>query len=131
MAVYHCFVKLSDAHYSKQLVRGRSISRHAPPCDRDDDGGDDGQALHHELYSWRKNCHVEKFQLSLYDNCGEIENFSACGEISDVFYCNLCRFVAKTIIHAVLSQNFATVYMLSCGEKLRPKVHFWRKNDKY
>ena len=72
MAVYHCFVKLSDAHYSKQLVRGRSISRHAPPCDRDDDGGDDGQALHHELYSWRKNCHVEKFQLSMYDNCGEI-----------------------------------------------------------
>ena len=30
VAVYHCFVKLSDAHYSKQLVRGRSISRHAP-----------------------------------------------------------------------------------------------------
>ena len=23
-----------------------------------------------------KNCHVEKFQLSMYDNCGEIENFS-------------------------------------------------------
>ena len=31
-----------------------------------------------------KNCHVEKFQLSMYDNCGEIENFSTCGEISDV-----------------------------------------------
>ena len=39
---------------------------------------------YHELYSWRKNCHVEKFQLSMYDNCGEIENFSTCGEISDV-----------------------------------------------
>ena len=37
-----------------------------------------------KLYSWRKICHVEKFQLSMYINCGEIENFSTCGEISDV-----------------------------------------------
>ena len=29
-------------------------------------------------------------------------NFSfPCGEISDVFYCNLCRFVAKSLIHDV------------------------------
>ena len=49
---------------------------------------------YHELYSWRKNCHVEKFQLSMYDNCGEIENFSTCGEISVQlmgFYSNLCH----------------------------------------
>ena len=26
---------------------------------------------------------------------------------------------------------FATIYALSCGEKLSPKVHLWRKNDKY
>ena len=39
---------------------------------------------YHELYSWRTNCHVEKFQLSMYDNCGEIQSFSTCGEISDV-----------------------------------------------
>ena len=43
---------------------------------------------YHELYStnnsWRKNCYVEKFQLSMYDNCGEIEDFFTCGEISDV-----------------------------------------------
>ena len=31
-----------------------------------------------------KNCHVEKFQLSMYDNCGKTEYFSTCGEISDV-----------------------------------------------
>ena len=24
-----------------------------------------------------------------------------------------------------------TIYALSCGEKLSPKVHLWRKNDKY
>ena len=27
--------------------------------------------------------------------------------------------------------NFATIYALSCGEKLSPKVHLWRKNEKY
>ena len=27
--------------------------------------------------------------------------------------------------------DFATIYALSCGEKLSPKVHLWRKNDKY
>ena len=31
-----------------------------------------------------KNCHLEKFQLPMYDNFGEIENFSTGGEISDV-----------------------------------------------
>ena len=28
--------------------------------------------IYHQLYSRGKNCHVEKFQLSMYDNCGEI-----------------------------------------------------------
>ena len=28
-------------------------------------------------------------------------------------------------------QFFATIYALSCGKKLSPKVHLWRKNDKY
>ena len=44
-----------------------------------------------------KICHVEKFQLSMCDNCGEIDNFSACGEISVQlmgFYRNSRRFVA-------------------------------------
>ena len=54
---------------------------------------------HHGLYSWRKNCHVEKFQLSMYDNCGEIENFSTCGEISVQFM----GFYYKSVIHTVLS----------------------------
>ena len=50
-------------------------------------------------------------QLSMYDNCGEIENFSTCGEISVQligFYCNLCQFVAKSAIHAVMSRNSMT-----------------------
>ena len=45
-------------------------------------------------------------------------------------------------IHAVLLLNllftlfcreiyFATIYALLCGEKLSPKIHLWRKNDKY
>ena len=28
-------------------------------------------------------------------------------------------------------QNLCNFYALSCGEKLSPKVHLWRKNDKY
>ena len=44
---------------------------------------------YHELYSWRKNCHVEKFQLSMYDKLKispHIEKFQMsphdkCGEI--------------------------------------------------
>ena len=28
-----------------------------------------------------KICQLEKFQLSIYDNYGEIENFSTCGEV--------------------------------------------------
>ena len=47
---------------------------------------------YHGLYPWRKNCHMEKFQLSMYDNCGKTENFSTCGEILG---------------------NFATIYALS------------------
>ena len=39
---------------------------------------------YHELYSWRKNCHVEKFQLSMYEYCGDFEIFSTCENISDV-----------------------------------------------
>ena len=27
--------------------------------------------------------------------------------------------------------DFSIIYVLSCGEKLSPKVHLWRKNDKY
>ena len=46
-------------------------------------------------------------------------------------YCNLCHFFAKSVIHAVCREIFATIYALSCGEKLSLKVHLWRKNDKY
>ena len=42
----------------------------------------------------------------MYDNCGEIENFSTCGEILG---------------------NFPTIYALSCGEKLSPKSSIMEK----
>ena len=62
--------------------------------------------------------------ISMCGNCGEIANFPTCGEISEKlmgFYCNLCRFVAKSVICAVLSRILATIYALSCGAKLSPK----------
>ena len=73
---------------------------------------------YHELYSWRKNCHVEKFQLSMYDNCGEI-SVQLMG-----FYCNLCRFVAKSVIHAVLSRNFCHNIRAFVWRKIEPKSTF-------
>ena len=86
---------------------------------------------YHGLYLWRKNCHVEKFQLSMYDNCGEIENFSTCGEISVQlmgFYCNLCRFVAKSVIHAVLLRNlFCHNLRAFMWRKIEPKSTFVEK----
>ena len=77
---------------------------------------------------------MEKFQLSMYDNCGEIENFSTGGEISVQligFYCNLCRFVAKSIIHAVLSRNFCHNLRAFMWRKIELKSTFVEKNDKY
>ena len=58
----------------------------------------------------------------------DVENVAICA-----------KFIA---IHAVLLLNllftlfcreiyFATIYALLCGEKLSPKIHLWRKNDKY
>ena len=32
---------------------------------------------------WRQICHVEKFQISMHDRCGEIQIFSTYGVISD------------------------------------------------
>ena len=78
---------------------------------------------------------MEKFQLSIYDNCGEIESFSICGEISVQlmgFYCNFCRVVAESVIHAVLQQKFLPQFTrFQVEKKLSPKVHLWRKNDNY
>ena len=55
---------------------------------------------------------------------------------------NVAIYAKCIAIYAVLLLNllftlfcceiyFATIYTLSCGEKLSPKVHLWRKNDKY
>ena len=55
---------------------------------------------YHELYLWRKNCHVEKFQLSMYKNCGDIENFSTCEEIFNfptIVIHGKLKFLHKTI----------------------------------
>ena len=36
------------------------------------------------IYLWRKNCHVEKFQISMHDKCGDFWNFSTCRVISNL-----------------------------------------------
>ena len=66
----------------------------------------------------------------MYDNCWEIENFSNCGEISvwlTGFYYNLCCFVAKSVIHAVLSQKFCHNLRDFMWRKIEPKNTFVEK----
>ena len=57
---------------------------------------------YHELYLWKKNCNVEKFQLS-------IQNLN-----------NLWSFIE---VYAVFVPNL-------CGEKSVRRKSVWRKNDK-
>ena len=58
---------------------------------------------YHELYSWRKICHMEKFQIF-------VRNFN-----------NLWSFIK---IYAIFVPNL-------CGEKSVCTKFVWRKNDKY
>ena len=43
------------------------------------------------------------------------------------FYCNLCRFVARSIIHAVLSQNLCHNLRVFMWRKIEPKSTFMEK----
>ena len=52
-----------------------------------------------------------------------VEKNLSCGEIS-VFH-------VWQSVTLFCREIFATIYALSCGEKLSPKVHLRRKNDKY
>ena len=65
-------------------------------------------------------------------------NISTCGVISNLYNSNVYNCWGFIAIYAVLLLNllftlfcreiyFATIYALSCGEKLSPKVHLWRK----
>ena len=58
---------------------------------------------YHGFYPWRKNCHVEKFQLSIQN----LNNLWIFIEVYDVVVPNLC------------------------GEKSVQRKSVWRKNDKY
>ena len=51
----------------------------------------------------------------------------SCGEILG----NVEEMLGNFEIFREILENFATIYALSCGEKLSPKVHLWRKNNKY
>ena len=57
---------------------------------------------------------MEKFQYSLW---GFIAIYAIL--LLNLLFTLFCR------------EIFATIFSLSCGEKLSPKVHLCRKNDKY
>ena len=45
--------------------------------------------------------------------------------------CHYAVLLLNLLFKLFCRKIFATIYALSCGEKLIPKVNLWRKNDKY
>ena len=57
------------------------------------------------IYPWRIFFHVEKFQISVHDRCGEIWDFSTCGVISNFSTWQMWRnliFLHMTNLYGVL-----------------------------
>ena len=83
---------------------------------------------------------VGKLKISLHVEKSEILHIWHVFDVENVaIYAKFMHFIA---IYVVLLLNllftlfchelyFATIYALSRGEKLSPKVNFWRKNDKH
>ena len=115
--------------------------------------------IYHIWDMWRKICHVEKFQISMHDRCGEIWNFSTCGVISNFstwqMWRNLkflhswhvydaenvlkclhvmlfCWKIGFVVIYAVFCEIcFDAIYALLCREKLNQRLHMWREKWQY
>ena len=99
---------------------------------------------HHGRCPWRKICHVEKFQISIHDRCGEIWNFTTCGvilhdkceEIWNFSTCELIlhfstwqmwRNLKSPSLSAICTVSLRNRFVAILSQKLCP----WRKNDKY
>ena len=67
---------------------------------------------------------VEKSKILHIWHVCDVENIAIYMKIYAVLLLNL-------LFTLFCRKIFATIYALSCGEKLSPKVHLWRKNDKY
>ena len=115
--------------------------------------------IYHIWYMWRKNCHVEKFQIFMHDRCVEIWNFSACEEFKKILHIanveksqisphltcvmwrmssqmyNLCCIVVKSVLSRFTlfccKISIVAIYALLYGENFNQKLHMWRKYDKY
>ena len=88
------------------------------------------------LHMWRNfRCHhmtdVDKSEILHIWNVCDVQNIAIYAKFMH-FFCNLGRFLLNLLFTLFCREiYFATIYVLSCGEKLSPKVHLWRKNDKY
>ena len=59
------------------------------------------------IYRWRKIGHVEKFQISIHNRCGEIRNFARFGGISKFYTWQMWRnlkFILFLVVKSVLWQ---------------------------
>ena len=59
------------------------------------------------IHRWRKNDHVEKFQISIHNRCGEIRNFARFGGFSKFYTWQMWRnlkFILFLVVKSVLWQ---------------------------
>ena len=66
----------------------------------------------------------------------KFSTYGVCDVKNVAIYAKFMQFYAVLLLNLLFTLfcrkiYFATIYALSCGEKLGPKVHLWRKNDKY
>ena len=72
-------------------------------------------------YRWRKIGHVEKFQISIHDRCGEMWNFSTCRGFSNFLHNKLEEFYISPCDRCEESWNL-TCFVLQnqfCGDSRR------------
>ena len=66
---------------------------------------------------------------------GWAEKKNVCDVENVAIYAKFIAFYAVLLLNLLFTmfcrEIFATIYALSYGEKLSPKVHLWRKNVKY
>ena len=84
------------------------------------------------IYRWRKIGHVEKFQISIHNICGEIRNFARFGGISKFYTWHMWRnlkFILFLVVKSVLWQFMLFLLKLFCCDlrafvwkEIEPKI---------
>ena len=71
---------------------------------------------------------VEKYEILYIWHVCDVENVAIYAKFIAIYAVLLLNLLFTLFCR---ESYFASIYALSYGEKLSPKVHLWRKNDKY